>query len=289
MVESKFVIEVDDRRFDQEVLARSQQTPVLVDFWASWCAPCRTLGPVLEKLSGEYGGAFLLAKVNTDENQQLATQCGVRSLPTVLLVSQGQIVDGFVGAQPEAAIKALLQRRGVQPAAPGEEEPLPQPAVEVKDRQEAIRQLRARLDSEPDNHALHAQLAGLLIADGDYDAAAEVLDRLPAEKRDDKEIAALRVHVRFGQTAAAAPDSATLEQRLAERPEDSEARYLLGIRQAVSNQHESALDTLLDLVRRDRQYGDDAARKAIIDIFALLGGAGPVVKQYRSRLSASLN
>ena len=288
MADSVFVIDVTDRTFDQEVLQRSRQTPVLVDFWATWCAPCRTLTPVLEKLAAEYNGAFVLAKINADESQQLAMQCGVRNLPTVLLIDQGQIADGFVGAQPEATIRALLKRRGMEPAAASEPAPAVVAAVPAADRPRAIAALRTAIAEDAGDLKHHADLVRLLVEDGQFDAAATALDEVPADKRDDKELAPLKVAVRFGQALAGAQDAAALDRRLAADPGDSEARYLSAVRLAVAGRHEEALARLLELVRKDRKYGDDAGRKAMVDIFVLMGG-GQVVKQYRTLLASALN
>ncbi|MGQ0657545.1 MAG: thioredoxin [Chromatiales bacterium] len=287
MADSKYIIDVDDRSFDQEVLQRSTKVPVLMDFWAEWCAPCKSLTPVLTRLAEQYAGGFILAKVNTDQNQQLAMQCGVRSLPTVLLIKGGQIVDGFIGAQPESAVRALLQRHQVAPVEPAEETPLA--AVATADRGEAIAQLRTALEKQPGDHRLHPQLAQLLIAEHRHDEAEEVLKQLPEDKQAGKEVAPLLVHIRFARALDGAPDASTLSQRLTQQSPDSETQYLLALRHALEGEHQAALDALLGLVQRDRQYGDDAARKAMVDVFTLLGGSGPLVKQYRSMLYSALN
>ena len=285
MAESMYTIEVDNNNFDKEVLHRSTQVPVLVDFWADWCAPCKSLMPVLAKLVEEYAGGFILAKINTDENQQLALQCGIRSLPTVVLFKNGQIVDGFIGAQPETAIRVVLERHKITPAA----EQTPAPIVLAGDRKQAIAELRAGLNAKPDNYQLHPQLAQLLIAEGEYAEAEEVLKQLPEDKQQSKDAAPLYVQIRFAHALNGSPDEASLSARLSEQSTDSEAQYLLGLRKAMKGEHAAALDMLLSLVCRDRQYGDEAARKAMVDIFTLLGGSGPLVKQYRSALYSALN
>ncbi len=289
MAESDHIIEVTDRTFEQEVLLRSMQTPVLVDFWAAWCAPCKALMPVLAKLVGEYGGAFVLAKVNTDENQQIAMQCGIRSLPTVVLIKDGQIVDGFVGVQPENAIRALLEKHQIAALAAESEVPAPMPVVPAEDRGRAITELRAMLAGKPGDATILLQLTELLVAEGDYGAAEAALKELSEDKLGEADAARLLAAVRLGNLVKGAPDTATLMTRLERDPKDSEAEYLLGIRSALDGAHEIALEYLLSVVRRDRKFGDDAARKAMVEVFALLGGAGPLVKQFRSRLYSALN
>jgi putative thioredoxin len=289
MAESDHIIEVTDRTFEQEVLLRSMQTPVLVDFWAAWCAPCKALMPVLAKLAGEYGGAFLLAKVNTDDNQQIAMQCGIRSLPTVVLIKDGQIVDGFVGVQPENAIRALLEKHQIAALAAEPETPAPMPAVPAEDRARAIAELRAMLAGKPGDAAILLQLTELLVAEGEYEAAETALKELSEDKLREADAARLLAAIRLGNLVMGAPDTSALMTRLERDPKDSEAEYLLGIRSALDGAHEIALEYLLSVVRRDRKFGDDAARKAMVEVFALLGGAGPLVKQFRSRLYSALN
>jgi putative thioredoxin len=265
------------------------QTPVLVDFWAAWCAPCKALMPVLAKLVAEYGGAFVLAKVNTDENQQIAMQCGIRSLPTVVLIKDGQIVDGFVGVQPENAIRALLEKHQIAALAAEPEVAAPMPVVPAEDRGRAITELRAMLAGKPGDATILLQLTELLVAEGDYEAAEAALKELSEDKLGEADAARLLAAVRLGNLVKGAPDTATLMARLERDPKDSEAEYLLGVRSALDGAHEIALEYLLSVVRRDRKFGDDAARKAMVEVFALLGGAGPLVKQFRSRLYSALN
>jgi putative thioredoxin len=286
MADENHTITVNEANFEQAVLVASQTTPVLVDFWAEWCAPCRNLTPVLTKLAEEYGGAFVLAKVNSDENQRLATQAGIRSLPTVLLFVKGQIVDGFVGVQPESAVRALLDQH-VTPAAEPEAEPAPV-ELSVDDRVAAIAELRGQLESTPDDEETLLMLARLLVDGAEFDEAEQLLLRLPADKQVGAEATELGARIRVGRFGGTAEDEAALRQRIAADPQDSEAALRLGATLALLGRYDDALEILLALVMRDRAYGEDAARKTMVDVFTLMGG-GPVVKEFRSRLYSALN
>jgi putative thioredoxin len=288
MADADFIVEVGDQNFETEVLQRSLQQPVLVDFWAAWCAPCKALMPLLAKLADEYAGAFMLAKVDTDAHQQLAMQCGIRSLPTVMLVRDGQIVDGFVGAQPESAIRALLDKHGISPLAV-EDEPAMTLADQLGgDRQQAISVLQAQLAQQPDDDVAILELTALLIEEGDYAAASVWIEKVPEGSGGDQR-ERLQAALRLARHLEGAPEAPTLSERVQANARDSEAQFLLAIRQALSGDHETALEGLVGVVVRDRKYGDDAARKAMIDIFTMLGGSGPLVKQYRSRLYSAMN
>ncbi|MFO1436240.1 MAG: thioredoxin [Gammaproteobacteria bacterium] len=289
MAEGEFVIDVGTQNFEAEVLQRSLQMPVLVDFWAAWCAPCKALTPILTKVASDYGGAFMLAKVDTDAHQQLAMQCGIRSLPTVMLVREGQIVDGFVGAQPESAVRALLEKHGITPLALDESEP---PSVSEQlggDRLQAIEALRAMMGEGASDESIALELGELLVLEGRYAEAHDVLQKVPESKNSNDRAQRLQAALRLAELLKGAPDPAVLRAQLQENPTNSEALYQFGIQSALSGDHEAGLESLLAVVRRDRKYGDDAARKAMIDVFTMLGGSGPLVKQYRSLLYSAIN
>lgn len=285
MAESPHVINVTEADFERVVIAGSAERPVLVDFWADWCAPCRQLMPVLAKLADEFAGAFLLAKVDTEAEQALAAAFGIRSLPTVQLFKGGRPVDQFMGALPEGQIREFLARH-----VESESDRRIATAADAMARGEldAAASLLAEVRAEdPDSTRLFPLEVRLALARGEHDAAADMLAHTPIELANDPEIAQLRGQIAFAEAAAEAPSPAACEARLAADPGDSAARYGLAAQQVLAGDYRAALDNLLTIMQRDRGYGDDAARKAILMVFDLLGD-DPLVKTYRAKLSRLL-
>lgn len=279
------VFDVTQHDFEQKVLLASMQVPVLVDFWAPWCGPCKQLTPVLEKLVAEYGGRVLLAKVNTDEEMQLPALFGVRSLPTVLLIREGRPLDGFLGAQPEAAIRALLEPH-LGPPADVDPEPRPEPALPA-DPTARVDALRARIAAEPDKPELNVELAQALLEAGSADEAEKVLDALSPAVAEGDAARRVRAALGFARTAAGAPARDELAARVAADPADLGARHLLGTRALLDGDHEDALEQFLEIMRRDRKFGDDAGRKSLVAAFALVDDAD-LVARTRRRMSSLL-
>jgi putative thioredoxin len=285
MADSPHVVNVTEANFEQVVVAGSAQRPVLVDFWADWCAPCRQLMPTLARLADEYGGAFLLAKVDTEAEQALAAAFGIRSLPTVQLFKDGRPVDQFMGALPEGQIREFLGRHiesesDRRLAAAAER----MASGELDAAAALIAEVRA---ADPDNAKLFNAEVQLAMARGDHQAATELLERTPIELANDPELARLRGRLAFASAAADAPPQAECESRLAADPTDSEARYSLAAREVLAGDYQGALDNLLALMQRDRGYGDDAARKGVLMVFDLLGDDA-LVPTYRAKLSRLL-
>ena len=281
MSNSPYIIEITENNYQKDVVERSYQVPVLVDFWASWCQPCQMLMPVLANLAEAYGGKFILAKVNTEEQQNLAAQFGIRSIPTVKLFKDGQPVDEFAGALPESEIRAFLDRH-----IPRESDAQVEQARQLLlqgDARGALELLEGAKAGDPDNVNVDIVLAQAHAAAGDTDRAMEILERLPLDAQDDAQVKTLKGLLFFENLLASAPAEKELEQRLEENNGDSEARYLLAAHKVVKQDYESALELLLELMRKDRNYGDDAARKAILKIFDLLGD-DPLVARYRGRM-----
>ena len=286
MTNSPHIVTLTAANFDSVVIDGSFDRPVLVDFWADWCAPCRMLMPILAKLVEEYGGQFILAKLNTEEEQALAVQFGIRSLPTVQLFKEGRPVDQFMGALPEAQIREFLDRHIARASDALLAQAQGLMAAGDLDRARGLIQ-RAR-DEDPANPRTSLAEVQLTAAQGGVAQAQAQLERLPIELAHDPEVAALRGQLQFAAALAGGPEAAILRARLESDPNDSEARYQLAAQRVVAGDYEAALGLLLELMKRDRAYGDDAGRKGMLAVYDLLGGAGDLVTQYRARMMNAL-
>ncbi len=274
-------------RFEEEVIARSMQAPVLVDFWATWCAPCKTLGPILDKLAGDYNGAFLIAKVDVDKEQELAAAVQIRSVPTVMLVKNGQIVDGFSGALPEGQLREFLKQHGIEPAPQAEPaEAVAEPEPKLDPHQEAVR-LRKAVEAEPDKPELKLDLALVLLQVGGTAEAENLLDGLPANLATDDRTVKARARLGFAALLQDAPPAEVLEAAIAANPDDLRARHLLGVRQLVGGDADAGLGQFMEMLRRNRAFEDGLPRKSLIDAFRILDDEN-LVSRYRRQMSALL-
>lgn len=286
MADSPFVFEIDESNYAQIVLQGSHQVPILVDFWATWCQPCQVLMPLLAKLAEEYNGRFVLAKINTEEQQAIAAQFGIRSIPTVKLFRNGEPIDEFLGALPEAEIRAFLDRH--LPRASDGAVAEAERHLHAGDFAAALAMLEQAYSEDPGNPRIVATIAQTQAASGDVDAAEATLDTLSAEEQDRPENKRLRGQLFFNRIAADGAAATDLAAHLAQSPDDSEARYRLAAHQVLGGDAQGALENLLLLMQRDRKYGDDAARLALLQLFDLLGD-DPAVTRYRARMFALLH
>ena len=286
MNDSPYIHHVTQQSFGELVLQNSQRVPVLVDFWADWCGPCQMLMPILARLANEYQGQFLLAEVNTDEQQSLALQYGIRSLPTVKVFKNGTIVDEFMGVQTESAIKEILERHVER-----ESDRLRDAAVQAHkagDTDRAITLLQQASQTDPGNAQVKVDLARVLMLTGEPERAEIVLDDLKDDARDTADVKSLKAQLAFARIAAEEPDSAGLEQKIASDPNDLKARYRLSAHKIVQGDFEGAMGLLLEIMRMDRNFKDDAGRKGLLSVFDILGD-GELVTRYRSKLFNALH
>lgn len=281
---SPHIFDVDQANFEAEVLEASLQTPVLVDFWATWCGPCKSLGPLLEKLAVEYNGAFRLGKVDVDQNQELAGVFGIRSIPTVILVKDGQILDGFAGALPEGQLRQFLARH-VQPLEGEPEEELEAPATESPEQ--AINRLQQEIAADPQRPELKLDLAIALAQAGHAAAAEAELNALPANLATDSRAVRLRSQLDLVRSLEGTPPMEALQQRLHANPQDWEAHDLLGVRLLLGNDPAAGLEHWLLMLEKARDWNDGQAKKRLLAAFHTLDDA-ELVGRYRRRMASLL-
>jgi len=278
------VFDVDQQTFETEVLQASLTTPVLVDFWATWCEPCKTLGPMLEKLAAEYNGAFRLGKVDVDKQQELAGMFGIRSVPTVVLVKDGQVLDGFAGALPEGQLREFLSRH-VQPLEAAEQA-IEQEAV-PENPEQAIDRLQQAIAAEPGKSELKLELALALMHAGQTDAAEAALMALPANLAIDARAVRLRSELDLAHALKDAPTRAELQQRLQTDAGDWAARDQLGVRLLLEGDAEAGLEQFLLILQKARDWNEGQARKRLLAAFATLDDA-ELVGRYRRKMASLL-
>lgn len=282
---TEYVIEVTDQNFQAQVLERSMHVPVVVDFWAPWCGPCRSLGPVLEKLAQADGGRWILAKINTDENPGVAQALQIRGIPAVKAIVQGRLVDEFTGARPEPAVRQWLDSF-LPPAQ--EQAPAPPSAAEQAmmrgDSAGAEAAWRAALEQDPADLKAAMGLARLALERGQVQEAQALVDGIPEEARgrSPEALATLELIVE----AAGQPPVGELQRRLAASGDDLEARYGLGLRLLATGQADEGLAELLEVFKKDRQWSEEAARKAMVKGFEALGVQSDLTVKWRKRLGA---
>jgi putative thioredoxin len=281
---NQWTVDVNEENFETEVLERSAEVPVLVDFWAPWCGPCKVLGPVLEKLAQEYGGEFRLAKINVDESPNIAGAFGIQGIPAVKLFQDGDLVSEFTGALPEPTIREFLSKF------------LPSAADKIADEGAALEAAgktaeakalyKSILESDPNHGGSLLGLGRLAMNAGDADAAMKYLDQISIVADERKE--ADRLIARLKLQSGAAENEAALREKVKAAPKDLAARFELAQALAAVEKYEEALQEFLAVVKADRGFQDDAGRKSMLQIFEVLGSDHPLTDRYRSELAAVL-
>ncbi|MGB4948560.1 MAG: thioredoxin [Candidatus Competibacter denitrificans] len=291
MSASPYVIEVNQHNFTQTVVEASQSVPVLVDFWADWCQPCQTLGPMLTKLANEYRGGVIVAKINADTEKALAAHFRVRSLPTVMVIWQGQLVDQLVGLQPESVYREIIDRLGggAAPQAGDRFQEQVEALWQHGRQKQAIELLRDAIKEEPESVELNVNLADKLLQLDRAEEARKLLENLPAEARERQPASGLLARLQFADMARNAPTIAKLQAQVNTKPDDCAARQQLAARYVLAGDYEAALEQFMDILRRDPKFGDEAGRKGLIAIFDMLGNEDPLVITYRRRLFSLLH
>ena len=283
---NEWTIEVTEQDFEQAVVERSHAVPVVIDFWAPWCGPCQALGPVLEKLADEQQGKFILAKVNVDENPQLSQAFGIRSIPAVKAVRSGALVGEFLGAQPESAVRQFIGQ-----LLPSEAEEIAKEGklLEIQGRlEDAEHAYEEALTQDPTQPLALVRLARILQQRGEEQKALELVLKVSNTAPEYADAQQLAAQLRLKQSGANAEDEQQYRERLAANPDDMEARFELAQILAATGRYEEALQELLAVVKKDRQFHDDGARKAMLEIFEVVGSRSELAEQYRSELAKVL-
>jgi putative thioredoxin len=284
-VQTEFIIDVNQANFEEEVIQRSHTTPVVVDFWAAWCGPCRALGPVLEKLANKYQGKFILAKVDVDQNQMLAQQFWVQGIPAVKAFVEGKVAGEFTGAQPEPRVREFLQK-----LMPTKADMFARQAYQWEMSQQlpmAVTNYQAALKEDAAHHPAMVGLGRTLLKQGEVEQALTWLEKIPAGLKEYEVARALMATAQF-QKHAAGHSEASLQATLAENPHDVASYYALASLRAVNQNYAGAMDAFLEVIRRDRSYEDDGARKAMLALFTSIGEDHPLTRTYRNKLASAL-
>ncbi len=281
-----YIVDINESNAQKLLIEESFNRPVVVDFWADWCQPCKTLMPLLEKLAHEFAGAFLLAKVNADEQQMLASQLGVRNLPTVMVIKEGQPVDGFSGARPESEIRAILEKY------------LPKPwdtqfdkareMIAAGELNSALPLLRQAYGDSRQRSDIGLLLAQVFLQLKRLDDAEQVLNAVPMVDQD-QSYEQLRAQLHLAREAGHSPEIEALQAKLAEDPDNLELVCQLAVQFNQEQHHKQALELLFSVLQRDREHSDGTTRKLLLDIIAALGNGDPLATEYQRKLFGLLH
>ena len=287
MSESPYIHSVSAQDFQAVVIDNSFNQPVLVDFWADWCEPCKALTPVLEKLVDEYAGKLILAKVDTEQEKELAAHFQIKSLPTMKLILNGQIVAERTGALPEGEIRAFIK-----PFIASESDKIMQTAMAAHDEgrfEDALELMNQALAKDPSNADLKISIAKTIFTQGDKEGSLALLDSLSDDDKKNQEAVKLRAEINMADQLEGLPDLEEIEKHLAENPDDCEALLQKSLHLTARGDHDSAMECLLRIMNVDRQYNEDAGRRGLIDLFDMLGGDHPSVQKYRRKMFTLLH
>jgi putative thioredoxin len=282
---SPWVIDVNEADFEKAVLEASRQRPVVVDFWAPWCGPCRALGPILERLAEERNGDFLLAKVNTDENQRLAMEFDIQGIPAVKAIRDGRVVLEFEGLLPEQHLRAFIDQITPSAADRKAEEAA---KLEATDPAKAEAEYRQALAGDRPPDEARVGLARLLLARGADDEASDLLEAVGPSGEVGAEAARLKAQMQLKRRARDLPDEATLRRGVEAEPDNAQARYGLGVVLAAAGRYEEALPMLLSAAERDPKLARSAVREAMVEVFHAVGVRSPLADEYRDKLTKLL-
>ena len=282
---ANYIVDIDESNAQTLLIEESQKRPVIVDFWADWCAPCKQLMPILEKLAAEYQGAFLLAKVNADEQQMLAQQLGVRSLPTVMVIKDGQPVDGFSGAQPESAVRDMLDKHVPSPQADSLAEA--EQLLTEGDIPGALALFRGAWEDSGQKPEFTMAYAGALITANRLDEAEALLSDIKMVDQDAR-YQQLMAQIELQRQAARSPEIEALEADLASDEQNHEIRIKLAVQLSSHGRYREALEHLLVVLRADRDWGNGEAKRVYLDMIATIGKGDPLAAEYQRKLFSLL-
>lgn len=278
---SPHIVDIDPSNAQQMLIDESRNRPVLVDFWADWCGPCKSLMPILEKLVDEYAGSFLLARVNADEQQMLAAQFGVRSLPTVMLIKDGQPIDGFMGAQPETAVREMLDKHLPKPWDTALEQA--QTMIDAGQYAEALPLLRNAYEDSSHRSDIGIMLAHVYLELNRLDEAKAIINAVPMVDQD-ADYQQVKAQLELKRQAGKSPEIEALEAQLNADPNNLDVAYQLAVQFSQDGHHREALEMLYSILQDKLNFNDGAAKKTMMDMLASLGKGDPLVAEYQRKL-----